>query len=343
MNRGDLYGNWGLDIRTAEIEVPGAIHRTIGWSLPYVWRDGETAAGLAKRLTVDPRAAANDILGSIEDNYQGLGHHWTRNSDVAHRIADVYNDRDHPEHHQFQVIFSGTHSPEDVDTQDAADSMGGDWPDEEETLLRPGSAVNVHRVKIRPAGSTNWTTVPMDRDAFTSWGRTSSRHLAGPKKWHGFCNWCDWNAGPVPWVELQKQRLQHAYDTGGDPTSPEGQGGHISVVSEVPHPLSPVDKKRYPVTYVPFRKGDEIAKAVRARNSGVAVMHNGDHIGQVEWYPEDHPSRGSEVSWIDVDPEYRRHGIATSLFDWAKEKVNPNLHHSDYQTAEGEQWVNHSG
>lgn len=166
---------------------------------------------------------------------------------------------------------------------------------------------------------------------------------AHQKKWHGFCNWCDWNAGPVPWVDLQKQRLQHAYDTGGDPNSPEGQGGHVSVVSDVPHPLSLVDGKRYPITYVPFRPGDETAQAVRARYPGVAVMHNGDHIGQVEWHPEDHPTRGSEVSWIDVDPEYQRHGIATSLFDWAKEHVNPALHHSDYQTAQGEEWLNHLG
>lgn len=178
----------------------------------------------------------------------------------------------------------------------------------------------------------------------SSWGGLWGLHEAAhQKKWHGFCNWCDWNAGPVPWVDLQKQRLQHAYDTGGDPNSPEGQGGHVSVVSDVPHPLSLVDGKRYPITYVPFRPGDETAQAVRARYPGVAVMHNGDHIGQVEWHPEDHPTRGSEVSWIDVDPEYQRHGIATSLFDWAKEHVNPALHHSDYQTAQGEEWLNHLG
>ena len=155
-------------------EDTNVVHRMVGWDLPYVMRQrGHTPESIAQDLKRDPEGTAHSIFGSIEDNYGGIGHHFTRNPAMADYIADVKGDN-----HDFHVVFSGTHDPEDVNTNND-DLTGGEWPEEEETTLLPGSSVNIHQMKIRPSHSPDWTTVPMNRDSYASWDRnhTASRRL----------------------------------------------------------------------------------------------------------------------------------------------------------------------
>lgn len=56
-----------------------------------------------------------------------------------------------------------------------------------------------------------------------------------------------------------------------------------------------------------------------------------DQLGYVTWHPD------GEVKMIDVNPDYRRHGIGTALFDFAKQH-EPNLHHSPHKSDLGEAW-----
>lgn len=147
-------------------EDTNVVHRMVGWDLPYVMRQrGHTPESIAQDLKRDPEGTAHSIFGSIEDNYGGIGHHFTRNPAMADYIADVKGDK-----HDFHVVFSGTHNPEDVNTNND-DLTGGEWPEEEETTLLPGSSVNIHQLKIRPSHSPDWTTVPMNRDSYASWER----------------------------------------------------------------------------------------------------------------------------------------------------------------------------
>jgi ribosomal protein S18 acetylase RimI-like enzyme len=61
------------------------------------------------------------------------------------------------------------------------------------------------------------------------------------------------------------------------------------------------------------------------------AVKNYDQIGHVTWKPD------GEVEMIQVDPDYQRHGIATALFDYAKQ-YEPNLHHSPWKSDLGEAW-----
>jgi hypothetical protein len=119
---------WGLHT-AADPTLPPAfgedtnvVHRMVGWDLPYVMRQrGHTPESIAQDLKRDPEGTAHSIFGSIEDNYGGIGHHFTRNPAMADYIADVKGDK-----HNFHVVFSGTHNPEDVNT-DNDDLTGGEW------------------------------------------------------------------------------------------------------------------------------------------------------------------------------------------------------------------------
>lgn len=79
----------------------------------------------------------------------------------------------------------------------------------------------------------------------------------------------------------------------------------------------------------------------------VEARHHGKTVGFLEWDPPlhstqingiaygDHPP---EVSMIKVHPDYRRHGIATALFDFARQHQG-DLEHSDSRTGLGNRWV----
>jgi glutaredoxin-like protein NrdH len=42
-----------------------------------------------------------------------------------------------------------------------------------------------------------------------------------------------------------------------------------------------------------------------------------------------------------VHPDYRRHGIATALFDHVLHNYEPDLHHSGHLSADGRVWAEH--
>jgi len=110
-----------------------------------------------------------------------------------------------------------------------------------------------------------------------------------------------------------------------------------------------VPQSNHPLSFHPFEDGDELSMAVSANNGydpmyhypGVAAFKGDDMVGHIEWYGPH--SRGAqplnEVAMIKVHPEHKRQGIGTALFDWAKENVNPDLHHSPLQTDEGRGWA----
>jgi len=66
------------------------------------------------------------------------------------------------------------------------------------------------------------------------------------------------------------------------------------------------------------------------------IGNDPDHIGYISWFGDDYLDP-DEVSMIEVDPHYRRSGVATALFDHAK-KMNPKVHHSTDQTDLGHSW-----
>ena len=62
----------------------------------------------------------------------------------------------------------------------------------------------------------------------------------------------------------------------------------------------------------------------------IAAQLDGRDVGHMEWFPtgDDSPlERGGEVSMIHVDPDFRRQGIGTGMFDWVRENLEPELRH----------------
>lgn len=97
-----------------------------------------------------------------------------------------------------------------------------------------------------------------------------------------------------------------------------------------------------------------VAPAVEAR-------HDGKTVGHLEWYPaqlfgddgygfddgdfadldDDDNGIDDTVSMIHVLEPYRRHGIGTAMFDWARRNANPRLRHSPIRSDLGEQWIDY--
>ena len=63
----------------------------------------------------------------------------------------------------------------------------------------------------------------------------------------------------------------------------------------------------------------------------VRAVHNGDVVGHISWKPN------GEIKMIRVHPDYQRRGLATRLFDMAKDH-HPELHHSPWKSDDGEAW-----
>jgi GNAT superfamily N-acetyltransferase len=59
----------------------------------------------------------------------------------------------------------------------------------------------------------------------------------------------------------------------------------------------------------------------------------GNHVGRITWWGND-----GEVANLHVEPQYQRRGVATELWNRAKQ-VQPDLKHSDEQTEEGQAWA----
>lgn len=89
-------------------------------------------------------------------------------------------------------------------------------------------------------------------------------------------------------------------------------------------------------TGMAFPPGYEVRRKLKpGTDPGVDLFEpGGKDIGGLNWYDDD-----DEVSMIDIDPEYRRRGLGTELFNHVKDSINPHLEHSDELTPDGAAFV----
>jgi GNAT superfamily N-acetyltransferase len=154
----------------------------------------------------------------------------------------------------------------------------------------------------------------------------------------------------------------HMKDSGGDwrpLTLPIDTRGHTAARTAMPAPAPEgLNFKVHP-------DSDSFSKAnwdypFTVNNYPVITAHDPKFmsgipaIGHLEWFQEpteadkdslmwDMRREGEpgEVSFINVRPEYRRHNVATTMFDWVKGNLEPRLHHSDERSELGRQWIEH--
>ena len=87
-------------------------------------------------------------------------------------------------------------------------------------------------------------------------------------------------------------------------------------------------------------------RALISGPAATAKLPDGKVVGVIQWMGEDHPQVAmgvtghGEVAHVWVDPDYRRKGIATALYDFAKSK-DLAIHHSETRTELGNLWVTH--
>ena len=141
----------------------------------------------------------------------------------------------------------------------------------------------------------------------------------------------------------KRQQMQRAYEqrTKTAMPAPAPEGLHFKV-----HPDNDSFRRAATSQYWDYQYNVDHFPAVTAH-----VGDNPTAIGHLEWFqepkPGDKPSslhrtgEPGEVSFIHVRPEYRRSSVATSMFDWVKQNLDPRLHHSDERSGLGRQWVDH--
>jgi len=72
----------------------------------------------------------------------------------------------------------------------------------------------------------------------------------------------------------------------------------------------------------------------------VVARDNGIPVGYLAWEHGHMPDNPPEIASIEVHPEYRRKGIGTGLYDFARQQpTGEGLHHSDSQTPKGQLWA----
>ena len=69
----------------------------------------------------------------------------------------------------------------------------------------------------------------------------------------------------------------------------------------------------------------------------VDAIYKGKSVGFLDWHPY---HREGELQHIEVTPEHRRKGVATSMWNFAKKQEDGNfLSHGRERTDEGEAWA----
>lgn len=73
----------------------------------------------------------------------------------------------------------------------------------------------------------------------------------------------------------------------------------------------------------------------------IEARHDGKTVGKLEWFGphESNPNLPhGEINMVEVHPDYRRHNIATTMFDHAR-RIDPAVKHSPGKTGPGRAWA----
>jgi GNAT superfamily N-acetyltransferase len=96
--------------------------------------------------------------------------------------------------------------------------------------------------------------------------------------------------------------------------------------------ISPVQFKDYVLKVNPAPVDDDMA------NHAILAEHNGRSVGKLEW-----DSGTGDIQGVEVDPEHRRKGIATAMWNRAQEVSKGNVGHSPARSDEGDAWARSVG
>jgi glutaredoxin-like protein NrdH len=73
----------------------------------------------------------------------------------------------------------------------------------------------------------------------------------------------------------------------------------------------------------------------------IEARHDGKTVGKLEWFGEHEANPNlphGEINMVEVHPDYRRHNIATTMFDHAR-RIDPAVKHSPGKTNLGQSWA----
>lgn len=114
-------------------------------------------------------------------------------------------------------------------------------------------------------------------------------------------------------------------------------------VKDVAHVMAITNRKR-------AGKNGDLPEGLEMKYQGLQFLRNGEPTGhinhEINAFHRNVPvgkmrldgSRNNTVSWVDVDPRYRRRGVARAMWEHAQ-YLGLNPQHSDAQTEAGEQWA----
>lgn len=154
---------------------------------------------------------------------------------------------------------------------------------------------------------------------------------------------------PLPYTGVHsdlEQHLEHDLDWYDDPDpdlidlayqhiDKHKIGPHTAHRTAMPAPMPEG------ITFHHYGEDDKLPKWMRKldidlETPAVEARHNGKPVGYLAWDYDRYPA----PTMIYTHPDYRRQGIGTALWDFARQH-EPDLEHSEHLTDLGEFWVNH--